>query len=225
MRQDSATKLPYTASRKLDDLSGNKARSLSHTEHETLSDAEFKTELQKAIPHLRAFGRSLSGKADIADDLVQETMLKAWAARERFIAGTSMRAWTFVILRNTFRSALRKKKLTEPYDDSAVERLLSAPATQHDAIHLSDLHRALMELPANQREAIILFGAGGYSYQETADITGCAIGTIKSRISRAREGLVHVLSTGRFTATTKGLPKPEVSSLEDIMDAVDRIAS
>ncbi len=193
-------------------------------EHQSLSDADFKSQLEEAIPHLRAFGRSMSGSADTADDLVQETMLKAWAARERFIAGTSMRAWTFVILRNTFRSTLRKKKFTEPYDGSAAERILSAPASQQDPIHLADLRRALLDLPTNQREAIILVGAGGYSYEEAADISGCAIGTIKSRISRAREALSHILETGRFRAASKEQKISGENALQEIMLAVERIA-
>jgi len=79
-------------------------------EHVSLSDAEFKTQLAQVIPHLRAFGRSLSGNRDLADDLVQETLMKAWAARLRFQAGTNMRAWTFIILRNLYLSQMRRAR-------------------------------------------------------------------------------------------------------------------
>ncbi len=193
-------------------------------EHQSLSDADFKSQLEEAIPHLRAFGRSMSGCADTADDLVQETMLKAWAARKSFIAGSSIQAWTFVILRNTYRSALRKNRFTEPYDDAVAERVLSAPASQHHPIHLADLRRALLDLPPNQREAIILVGAGGYSYEEAASISGCALGTIKSRISRAREGLSHILDTGRFTAHSKEQDISGENAFREIMLAVDQMA-
>lgn len=194
-------------------------------DQQRLSDTEFKAELEKAIPHLRAFGHSIAGDADVADDLVQETMLKAWTARQRFIAGTSMRAWTFVILRNTFRSSLRKKTFSGPNVEAVMERILSAPASQQDSIHLADLRRALMELPHKQREAVILVGAGGYSYQEAADIMGCAIGTIKSRLSRARERLLHVLDNGRFMAASEQQNASDEDPLDAIMMAVEELAS
>jgi len=147
---------------------------------QSLPSDQFKQQLTEAIPHLRAFGRSLSGDRDLADDLVQDTLLKAWAARDRFIAGTSMRAWTFVILRNTFFSSMRRKKFSANYDELVAERILSAPAPQQEPLHLADLQRGLMELSDDQREAIILVGAGGYSYEEAAEIANCAIGTMKS---------------------------------------------
>ena len=190
-----------------------------------LKPAQFKQELAEAIPHLRAFGRSLSGNADLADDLVQDTLLKAWSARDRFIAGTSMRAWTFVILRNTYFSNMRRKKFTANYDELVAERILSQPAHQQEPIHLADLQRALMELSDDQREAIILVGAGGYSYEEAANIAGCAIGTMKSRVSRARKTLEGILKDGRFTDASKGSGDGEATALENIIGAVEEIAS
>lgn len=137
------------------------------------------------LPHLRAFGRSLTGNADLADDLVQETMLKAWKARASYIPGpSSMKSWAFVILRNCFLSQMRRKKFTADYDELAAERLLVAPDDQDDSLHLSDVQRALMMLPVDQREALILIGAGQLSYEEGADICGVAVGTMKSRVSR-----------------------------------------
>ncbi|QJB70283.1 sigma-70 family RNA polymerase sigma factor [Parasphingorhabdus halotolerans] len=194
------------------------------TEQQSLPSAEFKTELTKTIPHLRAFGRSLSGNPDLADDLVQDTLLKAWSARKRFVAGTSMKAWTFVILRNTYFSNMRRKKFTGNYDELAAERILSAPAPQQDPIHLADLQRGLMELSDDQREAIILVGAGGYSYEEAAEIANCAIGTMKSRVSRARTTLENILETGKFTGPDQSRNSTE-TALENIIGAVDRIAS
>lgn len=189
-----------------------------------LSAADFKLQLTEAIPHLRAFGRSLSGNPDLADDLVQDTLLKAWAARDRFEAGSSMKAWTFVILRNTYFSNMRRKKFTASYDETVAERVLSAPAPQQDPLHLDDLQRALMELSDNQREAVILVGASGYSYEEAAEIAGCAIGTMKSRVSRARQTLEGILADGRFTQASVEHDKSAASAMENIVSAVADLA-
>lgn len=151
------------------------------------------------LPHLRAFGRSLTGNADLADDLVQETMMKAWKARESYIPGpASMKSWAFVILRNCFLSQMRRKKFTAEYDELAAERLLVAPDDQTDSLHLADVQRALLMLPVDQREALILIGAGQLSYEEGADICGCAVGTMKSRVSRARTALHAILEGGEM---------------------------
>ena len=162
----------------------------------TLSDDDFKAELAGVIPHLRAFGRSLSGNRDLADDLVQETLMKAWAARKRFQAGTNMRAWTFIILRNLFLSQMRRARFRGEWDDHVANRILSAPASQDRHIELADMQRALLHLPQPQREALILVGAGGFSYEEAADICGCAVGTIKSRVARGRTALEQLLDQG-----------------------------
>ena len=111
------------------------------------------------IPHLRAFGRSLSGSRDLADDLVQETLLKAWAARKRFQAGTNMRAWTFIILRNLFLSQMRRARFKGEWDDVTAAKILAAPASQDRHVELGDMQRALLHLPQPQREALILVGA------------------------------------------------------------------
>lgn len=192
---------------------------------QALPPAQFKQQLTEAIPHLRAFGRSLSGDRDLADDLVQDTLLKAWAARDRFIAGTSMRAWTFVILRNTFFSGMRRKKFSANYDELVAERVLSAPAPQQEPLHLADLQRGLMELSDDQREAIILVGAGGYSYEEAAEIANCAVGTMKSRVSRARRSLEAILAEGRFTSASDGHDNMTATALENIIGAVEKITS
>lgn len=158
--------------------------------------ADFKRELTAVIPHLRAFARGLCGRPDMADDLVQEAMLKAWAAQERFEPGTSMRAWTFVILRNAYLTEMRRNRFRGDYDETVAERILTAPAGQEEPIHLADLHRALQTLPPERREALLLVGAGGFSYEEAAAICGCAIGTIKSRVGRARATLNSMMEEG-----------------------------
>src|SRR6201989_393465 len=154
--------------------------------HTPLPDNEFKEQLAQVIPHLRAFGRSLSGNRDLADDLVQETLLKAWAARLRFQAGTNMRAWTFIILRNLFLSQMRRARFKGEWDEITANRVLAAPASQDKHVELADMQRALMHLPQPQREALILVGAGGFAYEEAAEIWGCAGGTIKRRVDRRR---------------------------------------
>jgi len=160
--------------------------------------ADFKHELTAVIPHLRAFARGLCGRPDMADDLVQEALLKAWAAQERFIPGTSMRAWTFVILRNAYLTDMRRNRFRGEYDDVVAERTLVAPAGQEDPIHLADMQRALQTLPPERREALLLVGAGGFSYEEAADICGCAVGTIKSRVGRARAALTRMMEEGNI---------------------------
>jgi len=158
--------------------------------------ADFKRELTDVVPHLRAFARGLCGRPDMADDLVQETLLKAWAAQARFEPGTSMRAWTFVILRNAYLTDMRRNRFRGEYDEGVAERILTAPAGQEEPIHLSDMHRALLTLPPERREALLLVGAGGFSYEEAASICGCAVGTIKSRVGRARAALTSMLADG-----------------------------
>lgn len=159
----------------------------------TARQADFKRELTAVIPHLRAFARGLCGRADLADDLVQETMLKAWAAQDRFEPGTSMRAWTFVILRNAYLTDMRRNRFRGEYDEGVAERVLNAPAGQEQPIHLADMYRALLTLPPERREALLLVGAGGFSYEEAAQICDCAVGTIKSRVGRARAALAAML--------------------------------
>lgn len=189
----------------------------------SLPDDEFKRQLASVIPHLRAFARSLSGNRDLADDLVQETMLKAWAARKRFQAGTNIRAWTFIILRNYYLSQMRRSRFRGEWDELTADRLLAAPAGQDKHIELADMQRALLQLPQPQREALILVGAGGFAYEEAAEICGVAVGTIKSRVARGRAALEQILSEG-------GLPsrryqaKSDQGALEDILDDVDRIS-
>lgn len=150
----------------------------------------FKTDLIELLPALRAFARSLSGRADLADDLTQETLLRAWGNRESFTPGTNLKAWLFTILRNAFYTSLRKKarEVEDPEDINA--RNLAVAASQDEDLGLKDLQKALKRLPDEQREAIILVGASGCSYEEAASICGCAVGTIKSRVSRARRALL-----------------------------------
>ena len=149
-----------------------------------------------AVPSLRAFAISLCGNVDRADDLVQETLLRALANINSFQPGTNMSAWLFTILRNHFRSEYRKRRReVEDTDGHYADSLKSQPE-QHGKVELREFRQALAQLPADQREALILVGASGFSYEEAAHICGCAVGTIKSRVNRARTRLAELLSIG-----------------------------
>ena len=189
-----------------------------------LPDDEFKEQLALVIPHLRAFGRSLSGSRDTADDLVQETLLKAWAARKRFQAGTNMRAWTFIILRNLFLSQMRRARFKGEWDDVTAAKILAAPASQDKHVELGDMQRALLHLPQPQREALILVGAGGFAYEEAAEICGCAVGTIKSRVARGRVALEALMSGGKLPSRRQHKTNPDQSALQEIMSEVDELS-
>jgi len=153
----------------------------------------FGEEMVTHIPYLRAFGRSLCRNRHEADDLTQETMIRAWKARQSFEPGTNMRAWLLKILRNCFYSNLRRAGRQAPWSDEVADRVLVANGAQSATLDLGDLHRAMAALPDEQREALILVGAGGLAYEEAAAICDCALGTIKSRISRARKTVLALL--------------------------------
>ena len=154
----------------------------------------FKAALLAALPSLRAFAMSLTGRHDQADDLVQETVMKAWAKQDAFTLGTNMNAWLFTILRNLFHSEYRKRKReVEDADGSYAARLATAPE-QNARLDFGDLRLALAKLSPDQREAVLLIGAEGFSYEEAAQICGTAVGTIKSRVNRARRRLAELLS-------------------------------
>ena len=208
----------------LSETSEIQAEDAAPREWEPLPDDEFKTQLGAVIPHLRAFGRSLSGSRDLADDLVQETLLKAWAARKRFQAGTNMRAWTFIILRNLFLSQMRRARFKGEWDDVTAAKILSAPASQDRHIELGDMQRALLHLPQPQREALILVGAGGFAYEEAAQICGCAVGTIKSRVARGRVALENLLSGNDLNSRRQHKNDPDKTVLQEIMGEVDLLA-
>ena len=146
------------------------------------------------MPGLRAFAISLCGNVDRADDLVQEALLRALANIHSFQPGTNMSAWLFTILRNHFRSEYRKRRReVEDADGHYAESLTSHPE-QQGHLELTEFRTALNKLPDEQREALILVGASGFSYEEAAEICGCAIGTVKSRVNRARTRLAELMS-------------------------------
>ena len=153
----------------------------------------FKNDLLGAIPSLRAFAMSLAQNADKADDLVQETLVKAWDKQASFQPGTHLKAWVFTILRNELYSPMRKRGREVQDSDGIITARLTDHPSQQGSLDLYDLRAALETLPGEQRGAIILIGASGFSYEEAAEICGCAVGTIKSRVSRARSRLQEIL--------------------------------
>ncbi|MGN6548446.1 MAG: RNA polymerase sigma factor [Pararhizobium sp.] len=154
----------------------------------------FKRELLSTLPSLRAFAMSLTGRHDKADDLVQDTIMKAWAKQSGFELGTNMKAWLFTILRNEFYSQMRKRGREVQDTDGVFSGNLAVHPGQYGSLDLQDFRKALEKLPDDQREAIILVGASGFAYEEAAEICGCAVGTIKSRVNRARVRLQEILS-------------------------------
>jgi RNA polymerase sigma-70 factor (ECF subfamily) len=157
-------------------------------------DDSVRQEILGAVPGLRAFAISLCGNVDRADDLVQEALLRALANIHSFQPGTNMSAWLFTILRNHFRSEYRKRRReVEDADGHYAEGLTSHPE-QQGHLELTEFRTALNKLPDEQREALILVGASGFSYEEAAEICGCAIGTVKSRVNRARTRLAELMS-------------------------------
>jgi len=156
-------------------------------------DTTFRDDLVAAIPSLRAFAISLSQRSDRADDLVQETLVKAWDKQDSFQMGTNLKAWLFTILRNEFYSQMRKRGREVQDSDGVITAGMAVHPGQQGAVDLKDFRKALEVLPEDQREAIILIGASGFSYEEAAEICNCAVGTIKSRVSRARSRLQELL--------------------------------
>jgi RNA polymerase sigma-70 factor (ECF subfamily) len=158
--------------------------------------------LTALLPQVRAFAHFLCRDRAAADDLAQEALLRAWGARASFQPGSHMRAWLFVIVRNAFYSDQRKAWRAVALDAEKAERTLRQESVQAEALDLDDARRALQRLPQDQREAIILVTAGGLSYEETAHICQCAVGTIKSRVNRARKALIEIIDSGQ-------VPKPD----------------
>ena len=154
---------------------------------------EFERELIANIPHLRGFARFVTQNADQANDLVQDTIVRALRAQHQYQPGTNFKAWTFTILRNLHVNNLRRQRVRmESIEDGALDVFSVAP-NQYARLEFQELHRALAKLSPEQREVLILVGASGFRYEEAAEICKCAIGTIKSRLSRARNELYKLL--------------------------------
>ncbi|GJD95411.1 sigma-70 family RNA polymerase sigma factor [Methylobacterium iners] len=164
--------------------------------------SDFRKDLVAALPGLRAFALSLTNSPTQADDLLQETLLKAWQYQSSFQAGTNFMAWLCTIMRNHFYSVCRKRKReVEDADGVHAGKLVVLPAQEH-RIELQQVWTMLAKLPLLQREALLLVGAQGLTYEAAAEVTGCQVGTAKSRVCRARAFLAGSLglSDDRLTA-------------------------
>ena len=153
----------------------------------------FVDELEKLLPEMRAFARSLCKNPDLADDLVQDTCLKAWGAVDRFDPSQPMRPWLFRILRNEFYQNVRRAWRSTALEPEHAEQTLVASECLDSKSDFNVMQAAINELPSGQRDALILVCAGGFTYEEAGEICGCSDGTIKSRVSRAREAILHTM--------------------------------
>lgn len=159
-----------------------------------LPESSFVDALQELMPQMRAFARSLCRDADLADDIVQETCLKALAAKARFIPGAPMKPWLFRILRNVHAQIGRRAWRSVPLDPEDAERALVSPDNFQWCADMQVMQNGLTLLPEKQREALIIVLAAGFSYEEAGNILGCSEGTVKSRVSRAREALIAIMN-------------------------------
>ncbi|WP_136653271.1 RNA polymerase sigma factor [Paracoccus aeridis] len=160
---------------------------------EVVKAADPRGELVEHLPALQAFALSLTREGAAADDLVQDTIVKAWTNMDKFQVGTNLRAWLFTILRNTFYSARRKTR-REVSDTDGIHAARQATRPEHDGrLAMNDFRTAFAKLPDEQREALVMVGASGFSYEEAAEMTGVAVGTVKSRANRGRRRLAELL--------------------------------
>ena len=161
--------------------------------------SEWRDDVVAMIPALRALAWSLCHNGSDADDLVQDTLIKAWANKDKFEPGSNLRAWLFTILRNTYYTNVVRRRREVRDEDGDYARMLKSPPTQDWSVALNALQIGLAQLPDEHREALILVGAAGLSYEEAAEICGCALGTIKSRVNRARARLLKIMDAGDAT--------------------------
>jgi RNA polymerase sigma-70 factor, ECF subfamily len=179
------------------------------------SDVQFKSDLIALIPYLRAFSCALCGRRDLAEDIAQEALAKAWKSRRSYQAGTNLKAWLFTILRNENLSYQRRAWRQVAWDPKAGDTIPAAPGQQRWAAELSDVRRALFRVPIEQREALMLVAAAGFSYEEAATIANAPIGTLKSRVARARAKLVDIMN--RTEAMPKRVPPAKGTALEQFL--------
>jgi RNA polymerase sigma-70 factor (ECF subfamily) len=172
--------------------------------------ASWRDDVIAMIPALRAFAWSLSHNASDADDLVQDTLIKAWTNREKFEVGTNLRAWLFTILRNTYYTSMVRRRREVRDEDGVYAATLTSAANQDWTVAVTALESALNQLPEDHREALILVGGAGLTYEEAAEVCGCALGTIKSRVNRARNRLLKLLDADEIDeALLEAIPTPQ----------------
>jgi RNA polymerase sigma-70 factor (ECF subfamily) len=191
---------------------------------DSFPDEDFKAELVGAIPYMRAFAHSLCRDRAAADDLAQDALARAWENRRSYQPGTNLKAWVAMITRNQFYSDKRRSWRSQPLDQEVAERTLLAVSNPQATLELDEVRRAMARLPEDQREALVLIGAGGLSYEEVAEICGVAVGTVKSRVSRARVRLAEILIDGDF-GTDEVRPFNAMGAiLSDLERSMSRVA-
>jgi RNA polymerase sigma factor (sigma-70 family) len=178
--------------------------------------ADFQDGILAVIPKLHAYAITLAGSVDRADDLVQETILRAWEKHALFAAGTNLNAWLYSILRNTYYSEHRRRAREVEDGDGSYSARLASPAEQPGQLDLQDLQSALERIPIEQRELLLLVGAEGLSYEEAAAVCGCAIGTIKSRLNRARHRVAELLGYTTQDLSADAITQSVLSKLKQL---------
>jgi len=168
-------------------------------------DDEFKNELVENLPHLRAFAHLIARNHALAEDLVQDTIVRALANRHQFKPGTNLKGWLIIILRNRFFNEMRRSSRKSEVGMEHQGDLAAVSGGQEIGVEIRDFNRAFRKLPPTQREALVLVGASGFSYEEAAEITGCPVGTMKSRVSRARAELEASLHGAEMPEKWAGL--------------------
>lgn len=170
------------------------------------ADREFHDRLLKLLPFMSAFSRTLCGNTSLAEDILQDALCKAWEARRSFRPGTNLKAWAFKILRNCYYNHCRRVWRRPPLDDEAAVAIEAPPDEQMWAVHLADTIEALDVLPLAQRKALILVALGGASYSDVASLCNCPVGTVKSRVTRARKYVLSALQTAGKPYRRKRIP-------------------
>src|SRR5260370_12342133 len=164
---------------------------------ETAMPDDQRTDLHQSIierlPHLRSFAVLLTHDRSFADDLVQEAVVRPLAHADQFEPGTNFKAWITTILRNSYFNVVRRRSRVAPMSAVAPEDEPTTSGGQEEHLYLKDFERAFKCLPSAQREALLLVGASGFSYEAAAEIAGCAVGTMKSRVARGRTHLQRIL--------------------------------
>jgi RNA polymerase sigma-70 factor (ECF subfamily) len=191
-----------------------------------ISMSNFREDVAALVPHLRAFARSLTGgDVQLADDIVQDTIVNALQAQHQFTPGTNLKAWLFTILRNRFRSVIARKHITAEVSDDDLERHSWTPAEQESRIEVAAFKRAFRVLSVAHREVLVLVAVHGLPYEQVAAICGCEVGTVKSRVNRARAMLKRMLLEDALPVDPQKLPAADRAGRLKALDDTETAAA
>jgi RNA polymerase sigma-70 factor (ECF subfamily) len=183
---------------------------------------DFRRDLVSHLPHLRAVARTLTGHRDRADDLVNDTVLKALSAEAQFQPGTHLKAWLMTILRNHYINGLRRSRIEVETVAEIPESIMPSAPNQEHVVEVNEVASALQQMSLEHREILVLVSAAGLSYEEAAEVCGCAVGTIKSRLNRARAELKRVLAKFHGLAGEPRRDLPESNRSPQLRSATGR---